>query len=71
MYLDLLFFSGGVGTPDTYGSSQAGGPIGGSAAGTATAMPDLSRVGNLHHSPVSEAKHRTHILMDTGWVCFR
>ena len=45
---------------------------------TATAMPDLSRVWDLHHSarkrqipnPLSEARARTRILMDTGRICF-
>jgi len=43
------------------------------ACTTATAMPDLSRICNLHHSsrqrwilnPLSEARDQTHILMDT------
>ena len=45
---------------------------------TATAMPDLSWVCNLHHSswrrwilhPSSKARDRTCVLMDTGQVCF-
>ena len=47
------------------------------AYATATAMPDLSHVCNLHHSswqhlilnPLSETRDRTHILMDTSQVC--
>ena len=43
---------------------------------TATAMPDLSRVCNLHHSsrqcqtlnPQNEARDQTCILVDTCWV---
>ena len=43
---------------------------------TATAMPDPSRVCNLHHSswkhrthnPLSEARDQTCFLMDTSWV---
>ena len=43
---------------------------------TATAMPDPSRICNLHHSswqhqipnPLSEARNRTRILMDTSQV---
>ena len=46
------------------------------AYATATAMPDPSRTCNLHHSswccgnlnPLSEARDRTLILMDTCWV---
>ena len=42
----------------------------------ATATPDLSRICGLHHSlwqcqildPLSEARDRTHILMDTSGV---
>ena len=47
------------------------------ACATATAKPDLSRVCNLYHSsrqrrilnPLGETRDRTHILMDTSWVC--
>ena len=43
---------------------------------TATAMPDLSHVCDLHHSswqcwilnPLSGTRDRTHILMDTSWI---
>ena len=50
--------------PEAYESSQARGPIGAVAAG-------------LHHSsqphlmpkPLSGARDRTCILMDTGWIC--
>ena len=45
---------------------------------TATAIWDPSRVCDPHHSswqwripdPLSEARDQTHILMDTGWICF-
>ena len=45
---------------------------------TARAMPDLSRICNLHHSsqkcwilnPLGGARDGTHILVDTSWVCF-
>ena len=44
---------------------------------TATAMPDPSHVCDLHHSSwqrqilnsLSEARDRTHVLMDANWVC--
>ena len=46
---------------------------------TATATPDPSCICDLHHSsqpcqirdPLSEARDRTHILMDTSQDCFR
>ena len=45
------------------------------ATATATAMPDLSRVCDLHcssqqswiPSPLSEARNRTGVLMDISW----
>ena len=45
---------------------------------TATAVPDPSRIFDLHHSSwqcripnlLSEARYRTHILMDTSRICF-
>ena len=45
---------------------------------TATAMPDLSHIFDLHHSslkcsilnPLSKARDWTCILMDTSWICF-
>ena len=65
-------------SPLTYGSSQAGGSIAAVAANLhhSTAMLDLSHVCDLHHSsrqrrilnPLSEARDRIHILMDTSWV---
>ena len=44
----------------------------------ATAMWDPSHICTLHHSsqkcqilnPLSGARDRTHILMDTSWICF-
>ena len=47
------------------------------ACATATATPDASRICDLHHSswqqqilnPLSEARDRTHIPVDTSWVC--
>ena len=47
------------------------------AYATATAMPDLSHICDLHCSfrqhrilnSLSEARDLTHILMDTSWVC--
>ena len=55
-----------------YGSSQARGLIG------ATAAEDPSLICNLHHSsgqwqicnPLSEASNWTRILRDTSWICF-
>ena len=46
------------------------------ASTTATAMPDSSHICKLHHSswqcpilnPLTKARDRTHILMDTSWV---
>ena len=46
---------------------------------TATATWELSHICNLHHSswqrrilnPLSRARDRTLILMDTSWVCYR
>ena len=46
---------------------------------TATAMPDPSHICSLHHSswqhrilnPLTEARDRTHILMDTSQIGFR
>ena len=46
---------------------------------TATIMPDLNHVCDLHHSsqqyrllnPLSKARDQTHILMDTRQVCYR
>ena len=46
---------------------------------TATAMPDLSHVWNLHNSswqrqilnPLSKTRDRNHILMDTSQVCYQ
>ena len=48
------------------------------AYATATAMPDLSRICDLHHStwqrqilnPLSEARDWTHILMGTSQICY-
>ena len=67
--------------PAAYGGSQAKGPIGAVDAGpytTATAMPDLSCICDLHHSswqhqilnPLNRARDQTSILMDTSWVCY-
>jgi len=61
-------------TPTAYGRSQAWGPIGAVAASlytTATAMPDLSHICDLHHSsrqrqilnPLSKARDRTRNLI--------
>ena len=76
-FFSLLFFRA---ASTAYGSSQARGQIGAVAAAytTATATRDPSCVCDLHHSsrqcqilnPLSEARDQTHILMDTGRICF-
>ena len=61
--------------PDAYGGSQAKGTVGATAI-TAIATSDPSNVCNLHHSswqhqilnPLSGARDRTCILMDTSWT---
>ena len=71
----LLFFGLFRATPMTYGSSQARGWI---AYTTSTATRDLNCICNLHHgseqgqipNPLSEARDRTLILMDTSWTHF-
>ena len=48
------------------------------ASATATAMQDPSLICNVHHSsrqrripnPLSKARDRTHILIETSWICF-
>ena len=67
-------------TPAAYGSSQARGRIRATAAGLhiATATGDPSHNLDLHHSspqhwilnPLSKARDRTHILLDTSWIHF-
>ena len=76
VYMYFLFRA----APEAYGSFQAGGKselqLG--AYTTATEMPDLSHICDLHHSwqqcqipnPLSEAMDWTHILMDTSWIGF-
>ena len=61
-----------------YGSSQVRGQIGAAAEAyaTGTATQDPSRICDLRHrlwqrqilKPLSEARDRTRILMDTSWV---
>ena len=61
----FFFFFFFKAAPQAHGSSQARGQIRALAA-------------NLHHSsrqrlirnPLSEARDRTRILMDTSWICF-
>ena len=52
--------------PAAYGSSQARGQI----RTTADDLPHSSRQHQILN-PVSEARHLTHIFMDTGWIGFR
>ena len=65
-----------------YRSSQARSQIGATLLAYATATDTVawnpSHICGLHHSswqhwilnPLSEARDQTHILMDTGWVCY-
>ena len=67
-------------TPEAYGGSQARGQIGAVATSlaTATAVPDPSCICDLHQSsqkrwilnPLSEARDRTCVLMDTSQTHF-
>ena len=67
-------------TPTAYGGSQARGLIELQlpASTRATAMPDPSRIYNLHHSslqhpilnPLNEARDRTHNIMVPSQICF-
>ena len=75
--MEFFYFLGGA-TPAAYGGSQAKGQIGAVAAGLchSTAMPDPSRVCDLHQSswqrqilnPLREARDLTRILMDASQV---
>ena len=76
-YLLIIFlFLFSRATPAPHGRSHARGWI--RAYTTATATWDPSHVFNLYHrswqhwipDPLSEARDRTHILMDTSWICF-
>ena len=59
-----------------HGSSQARGQIRATAYATATAIQDLSRSYNLHHSswqhqtlnPLSEARDQIRVLIDPSWL---
>ena len=65
-----------VAAPVAPGSSQARGPIRAEAKAYTTAMAYPSHICDLYCSlqehrilnPLSEARDRTHILMDTSWV---
>ena len=75
-----IFFLPFFGLFRAYGGSQARGLIRATAAGltTATAMPDLSCICDLHQSsqqcwilnPLIEASDRTCNLMVPSWICF-
>ena len=62
--------------PTAYGSSQARGRIGATAAATATATPDQSHVFTLHHgsqqrrflNPLTKARDQTLVLKDASQV---
>ena len=73
--INFFFFFGHFrATSIAYGSSMAKGWI--KATAIATAMPDPSHICNLYHSsqqcwilnPLSKARDRTWVLMDTSWV---
>ena len=71
VYIHICLFKA---SPMAYWSSQARDRIG--ATATATAMPDMSHICDLHHSsrqrqifkPLSKARDRTCVFMDTSWV---
>ena len=76
----FFFFCFFRAAPALYGGSQVRGRIGAAAASpyaTARAALDPSRVCDLHHrswqhwilNPLSDARDRTHMLMDASWVC--
>ena len=79
IYFFIFMFLLSRSTPAAYGSSQARSRIGDVAAyATATAMQDPRPICDLHHSswkcwipdPLSEARDRTHNLVDTSWIHF-
>ena len=75
LFIYLSFFTA---APAAYGSSQARGPIRAEAAAYVTAMPDPSRICDLHCSlwqhgllnPLSKATDQTHIHM-SSWILVR
>ena len=87
MFINFMFFFGFVllfrVAPAACGSSQARGRIRATAAGLhhghSNARSEPHHICNVHHSsrqrwifnPLSEARDRTHILMDPSQVCFR
>ena len=67
LYEFWIFFSlSFLATPAAYGSSQASGQVG----ATATSLHHSSRQRHIPN-PLSGAKDRTHILVDTSQMCFR
>ena len=78
LFLVFLPFAFSRTAPTAYGGSQARNIIIPGAYARATAMPDPSRVYDLHHSsrqrqilnPLSKAKDQTRNLLVPSWICF-
>ena len=78
LFCFVLFFVFSRAAPMAHGGSQARGRIRAVAAGLHHGLrtSDPSHIWDLHHSswqhqtlnPLSEARDRTHVLIDTSWV---